>query len=174
MANECVLPIDNCRKGHTMNKDGYSASTTYCKSCVAGYKTQGAYCEELPDPDNCAQVLMANPKKCEVCEEGFDQVEHSKDENCYVVPDNCQQHGTNGCETCEKGWDVTAAGLCSVRDNLQGCEVMSWAGAAADDKCEQCMTGFMLNKQSLCEELNREVDENCDFSPATNAWDADE
>lgn len=171
IANECVLPIDNCKKGHTMTQgDG----SLYCKSCVAGFQTGGAFCEELADPDNCAQVLMANPKQCEVCEEGFDQVEHSKDENCYVVPDNCLKHGTNGCETCEKGWDVTTAGLCSVRDNLEGCEVMSWAGSAADDKCEQCMQGFMLNKQSLCEELDREVDENCDFSPDTNSWDADE
>jgi len=172
VAGECVVPIDNCREGHTMTQgDG----SPYCKCCVDGWQTNGAQCEELPDPENCASVLMATPKKCEVCEEGFDQVADSRDEDCYAVPDNCVKHGTNGCETCEKGWDVTGEGLCSKRDALPGCEVASWGDSADDDKCTECSPGHVLNKQSLCEERNREVDDNCEVSATDpNAWAADE
>lgn len=55
----------------------------YCKSCVAGWQTRETYCDELPDPQNCAEVQNANPKLCLSCLEGYDQLEDARDdENC--------------------------------------------------------------------------------------------
>lgn len=77
------------------------------------------------------------------------------------MPENCDTHSDRGCAVCAKGYDVTTSGDCSLRDALPGCNEMAWAGSAAEDVCAACMDGFLLNTVGHCEELTREVDENC-------------
>jgi hypothetical protein len=157
ISGNCVEPIQNCEDGLTLEQQG----GTYCKQCMPGFENKMDLCNELPDPENCEEVEMATPKKCLVCEKGFDQLDNDKtDENCYRVPDFCVAHGTNGCETCEDGYDVATSGECAHRDVMEGCLKMKWGSTATGDKCEECDEGFLL-EAGMCAEKTRDVDANC-------------
>lgn len=62
--NECVVPEPNCESGHTL-------TTSNCQLCKPGFELKLGKCQELPDPENCAEIEMSNPEKtCNVCVEG--------------------------------------------------------------------------------------------------------
>lgn len=64
----CADIPENCEPGKT--KFDEASGQLHCTLCLPGFKMEQGQCTALPDPENCLEVEMGNPRTCVVCLEG--------------------------------------------------------------------------------------------------------
>jgi len=65
----CVDTPSNCEPGMIVSSG--TTEQVHCTKCLPGFNLVQGSCVALPDPENCAEIEMTNPRKCIVCEEGY-------------------------------------------------------------------------------------------------------
>lgn len=139
-----------------------SGNANQCATCMTGYKPDASgACVAECNVANCRTCVAGNPNACDVCETGYGKTASSTCQLLTTEPTptvtvpptaepgclapnclTCRVGNPTFCETCKKGYEPNAQGVCV----LTGCTVYNCIACTASSYfyCSQCIEGYYV------------------------------